>query len=237
MLKSLLILGVPRSMTTLTCNLICDTTSLEGFPEYAHEPMNTRAVAQWAPNTQDEEIQAVAPYRKSYTLDETQTIHNLFNAHTNGRLIKDVTHVNITVPYLREHQGTFNTIFLNRSPADIAYSIWLHPMVWGIARLCDDVPDTHTQGDIGQMPKAWRMEHIVRGVLHMHDAYKSVAGVVVDQERMTEDYTYIFNVLTSLGYTTKPKDYIGAVFKVDREGRRARRGNPLWNAFNELAQA
>jgi hypothetical protein len=198
--------------------------------------MNTAVMRAWIPKVAIEEVQSVWPYRKHHTPVETQGIHNFLNAHLEKRLIKDVCHPHITVPYLEAHPDNFNTLFLDRHPADIAMAAWNHPMVWSMARLCNNVPDTHTQGDIGTQPRDWRIKHIVRGILIMQEMYKPVAKHTIHHDDLVTNHDHLFNLLDTLGYAPKRKDYLTDSFIAMRESRKERRNTDLWHKFNTIVQ-
>jgi len=238
-LRSLMIRGFPRSMTSLTYNVLQEALSHQlHVPDPSkrrnHLPINGEILAR----------STIIPRIENGAID-AETFELAWPAlklHEGGYLVKDVLQPWIVNHYLEKRAGSYVTLFIQRPLADILFRLkafgWLSPKraacpinkVEGCKLACSNCTLWSIPPD----------EALARGIVTTNRRFfqpLSRHAAVLDWDRMVLDPDYLFEEVEKLGYTPKRTNWMDSLFENKRKAVLAYRLDNEWKRGRDLLDA
>lgn len=239
-MKSLMILGFPRSMSSLTARISGE--SLQHQLRYPEEKSGEVLIERYG-----------APSGLAHNTDMKQysKYAKILDRYRGGWLIKDVNQPFMATEYLRRNPDAFNSLFIRRPLADNVYCIFQNGWFWPLRSMLDVVPDTkqflkelyrHKAG-IGRKFKPTRF-HIREALPRLIDAcihidsqcYRDLPNTI-SYEVLCKNDERLFQRLHGLGYDPKHIPYIDSGFTEKLQATRKYRTTPRWHFINGYLRA
>tara|TARA_R110001606_G_scaffold222171_1_gene370038 strand:- start:159 stop:869 length:711 start_codon:yes stop_codon:yes gene_type:complete len=223
MTRSLLIVGLPRSMSSLIYCLCRDMTKkcLKTLDKNIfHEGDIFNHIQHFYPK--------ILKKFGNPKLNQYQKHKKLLDKHKGGFLIKTVCQPRYLKKYFDENSDAYNVLIIRRDPADVVYSLYLKEWYWVINIL----------GLNSELERNQNIKKLCRAVIKIQEEYneKIEGKFLISYDNLLEDETLLYRKLIEMGYDPNFISHLDASFKRKRDAVFLTRKTPLYQMIkNELA--
>lgn len=240
MSKSLMILAFPRSMSSLTANIVGQ--SLSETLRYPEERSAEVLIQRYGAPSNNNHCRDLSQYDK---------YEKILDGFKDGWLIKDVNQPFMATEYLRQNPRSFTPLFIERPLADNIYCLFKNGWFWPINSTIGSAPGTELflsalrkqPGGIGRNFKPTTF-HRRQALPRLIDAcllidkecYKNIPNRI-KYDDLCRDERILNNKLRELGFSPKENHYINDSFKKKLARTKEYRTKPLWNFIDGYLRA
>lgn len=223
-MKSLLLVGLPRSFTTFSYKIACECT-----PQLYATSTNAGEILNYLP-PQSKHVEQREHYCQDNKSIEEYTQYLLL--FKNGYVIKDVVQPFVIQNLLKKHPRTFNIIHINRMIQDSTYAMikrnWWYPL-----RLTN--MDLLNEAEFRQENDNPPDEYIVGMLNGLSTAYSVYSKLPkASFADLTSAEETLPNLIKQYGYTTKKYSYIDNNFNNILKEKLLYRETELWTKIDYL---